>query len=401
MAADPSQISEEKKRFILDVLNPMLEEMVAEAITKMPPDPVPFMLNFLECKRVEKEDRLLTEEEKERLKQENEELKENMSKIKDEMQETAKLVSQTNKDKEEEEEEEEDDGDEEPPPDFFKERPAGPRSSVSAEAYGEWNTKKAFVAPVIPKSDEQKQRLKGCLTKSFLFQSLGQNDLMIVVGAMKEVTAAPKERLINQGDQGDFLFQIESGVLDCIIKVDGQDKVVKTCEAGDVFGELSLLYNCPRAASVEAREPCVLWQLDRDTFNNIVKEAAQKKRERYDKVLKSVPLLAGMDAYERSQLADALKSEEFAAGTVICKEGDVGDSFYIIEDGTAVANKGGAQVMTYSPGDYFGELALLRNQPRAATVTARDKVSLLTLDSRSFKRLLDVSALLERSNQYK
>merc|ERR1719359_2834032 len=139
---------------------------------------------------------------------------------------------------------------------------------------------------------------------------------------MAEVKASKGTRVIEQGENGDYLFIIESGAFDCKIKVDGADKVVKTCEAGDVFGELALLYNCPRAASVDAREACVLWQLDRDTFNNIVKEAAQKKRERYDAFLMKVPLLAGMDDYERSQLADALKSEEFAVGAVICREGD-------------------------------------------------------------------------------
>merc|ERR1740138_922809 len=143
---------------------------------------------------------------------------------------------------------------------------------------------------------------------------------MIVIGAMKEVNATAGQRVINQGDSGDFLFVIESGTLDCSIKVDGTDKIVKTCEAGDVFGELALLYNCPRAASVEARDKCVLWQLDRDTFNNIVKEAAQKKRERYNTFLGKVPLLASMDAYERSQLADALKPEIVNDGSVIVKQ---------------------------------------------------------------------------------
>merc|ERR1719364_126147 len=143
---------------------------------------------------------------------------------------------------------------------------------------------------------------------------------------MKEVVAPEKERVINQGDQGDFLFVIESGRLDCIIKLpDGTEKVVKTCEAGDVTGELALLYNCPRAASVEASEKSVLWQLDRDTFNNIVKEAAQKKRQRYDAFLAKVPLLAGMDAYERSQLADALKPETVVDGGAIYKQGEPGN----------------------------------------------------------------------------
>merc|ERR1719230_1602365 len=183
---------------------------------------------------------------------------------------------------------------------------------------------------------------------------------------MKEVVADPGDNVIVQGDTGDFLFVIESGQLDCLIG----DKVVKTCEAGDVFGELALLYNCPRAASVEAKEKCVLWQLDRDTFNNIVKEAAQKKRARYDTFLAKVPLLASMDAYERSQLADALKIQHFTDGATIVSQGEAGYTFFIIEEGEASATKNGVEVMKFSSGDYFGELALINNKPRAATVTA-------------------------------
>jgi cAMP-dependent protein kinase regulator len=395
---DAMKISEEKKKYIVELLNPMLEEMVAECIHKMPTDPVPFMLEWLERKKVADEDKLLSPEEKHRLKEENVKLQENMSKVKTEMLEATKLVSSD--DKADEESEEEDDADDEPPPDFYK-QPTKARASVSAEAYGDWNTKKAFVAPVIPKNDDQKERLKTVLGKSFLFSSLEDQDMTIVIGAMSEVNAPEGDMVINQGDQGDFLFVIESGRLDCIIKLpDGSDKVVKTCEAGDVFGELALLYNCPRAASVKAKEKCVMWKLDRDTFNNIVKEAAQKKRQRYDTFLAKVPLLASMDAYERSQLADALKSETFSDGSVICAQGEVGQKFYIIEEGGAVAFKGDQQVMAYKDGDYFGELALIRNQPRAATVKATGQTKLLSIDSRSFKRLLNVADLMERSTKY-
>merc|ERR1712093_870033 len=99
-------------------------------------------------------------------------------------------------------------------------------------------------------------------------------------------------------------------------------------------------------ASVEAQEKCVLWQLDRETFNTIVKEAAQKKRQRYDTFLAKVPLLTSMDAYERSQLADALKTETYALGDNIVTAGDNGSTFYIIEEGEAVAVKNGAEVMS-------------------------------------------------------
>lgn len=212
---------------------------------------------------------------------------------------------------------------------------------------------------------------------------------------------APGQRAINQGDQGDFLFVIESGVFDCLIKKpDGSEQCVKTCGSGDVFGELALLYNCPRAASVVAKENGVLWQLDRDTFNHIVKEAAQKKRARYDAFLAKVPLLASMDAYERSQLADALKVQPFADGATVVSQGEAGHTFYIIEEGDAVATKNGVEVMKYSSGDYFGELALINNKPRAATVTAKGNCRMLSIHATAFKRLINVQELMEKSNRY-
>jgi len=390
---DNLKISDEKKKYIVELLNPVLEEMVAECIHRMPEDPVPFMLQWLEQKRVAEDDKQLSAEEKEKMQADNKSLQEQVDKVKSQMQEAAKLAADGGA---VEEEEEEDDEDDEPPEGWAREQPIKARQSVSAEAYGEWNAKKAFVAPMIAKTEEQKDRLKNCLVKSFLFSSLDANDLTIIIGAMKEVVVEGGKRVIKQGDDGDFLFVIESGKLDCIIG----EKVVKTCDAGDVFGELALLYNCPRAANVDAKEKSVLWQLDRDTFNHIVKEAAQKKRNRYDAFLSKVPLLASMDSYERSQLADALKSETFNDGMRIVMQGEVGHKFYIIEEGSAVATKGGVEVMSYGVGDYFGELALIRNQPRAATVMAKGCTKLLSLDSSSFKRLLNVSVLLERSTKY-
>jgi len=391
------KISEEKKRYIVEILNPMLEEMVAETIHKMPKDPVPFMLQWLEHKKILEDEAALLPEDKQRIVAENDKLQAEINSMKGHVH---AVVTMAKDEPAAEEEEEEDDDDDEPPPDF--ERPMGNRArqSVSAEAYGEWNTKKAFVAPMVTKSEAQKDRLKAVLSKSFLFASLEENDFNIIIGAMREVEVAAQERVIKQGDDGDFLFVIESGDFDCIIKnSEGVEKVVKTCVPGDVFGELALLYNAPRAASVMSNGQSVCWQLDRETFNHIVKESAQKKRNRYDAFLAKVPLLASMDAYERSQLADALRSETFADGATVVSQGEVGNKFYIIEEGAAIAKKNGVQVMDYGPGDYFGELALIRNQPRAATVTAKGPAKLLSVDGASFNRLLNVSDLLERSQQ--
>lgn len=89
---------------------------------------------------------------------------------------------------------------------------------------------------------------------------------------------------------------------------------------GEAFGELALLYNAPRAATIRATEDSVLWSLDRNTFNHIVKDSASKKREKYEDFLKNVQLLSTMDSYERSKLADAFKAEHFNPGEYIIKE---------------------------------------------------------------------------------
>merc|ERR1719382_834834 len=108
---------------------------------------------------------------------------------------------------------------------------------------------------------------------------------------MVEKTAQANDRIIKEGDDGDVMYVIERGAIECLKTISGEEQVVKQCGPGDIVGELALLYNCPRAASVEAREEAVLWQLDRETFNHIVRDESIKKRDMHAEFLKSVPIL--------------------------------------------------------------------------------------------------------------
>jgi cAMP-dependent protein kinase regulator len=159
--------------------------------------------------------------------------------------------------------------------------------------------------------------------------------------------------------------------------LDGEAKLVKQYSIGDSFGELALLYNTPRAATVKAKTDCNLFLLDRETFNHIVKESAQNKRNKYENFLKSVELLKEIDNYELLQISDALKTCSFHDGEYVIRENELGDVFYIVEGGHAVATKTlepGKQpvvVKEYKEGDYFGELALIKGEPRAANIVAR------------------------------
>ena len=101
-----------------------------------------------------------------------------------------------------------------------------------------------------------------------------------------------------------------------------------------------------------------------------------------------------MEAYERSKLADAIHEKWFEEGDYVITEGQEGETFYMLMSGKATATKtlepgkAPVDVMEYKEGDYFGERALLKNEPRAANVIAKTRLQVVILDRKSFRRLL-------------
>lgn len=381
-------MAQEHQEYIQTKVNPTLESLVTQVLLKRPDNPAPFMIRWL----AEQTNTELPGGDGGEIESLRKEVATLQSEIRDlESKLSSSASGGPGEDEDEEEDEDDDDDVDEMPPPPASYLNKGPRSSVSAEAYGAWNKVKEFVPPVHQKTQEQKERLSGLLATSFLFNTLDRSSMDIIIDAMLEQKIEAGIRIIQEGDDGNVMFIIEQGHFECIKKIGSEEKVVKTCKVGDFFGELALLYNCPRAASVEARAASVVWQLDRDTFNNIVRDAAMKKREAYEAFLKSVPLLESMDSYDRSQLADSLKQEIVAAGELVIRDGEEGDRLFIVEEGELYATKNihgtDEQVMAYKRGDFFGELALLRKEKRAATVIAKTEVVLLSVDSKSFNRL--------------
>lgn len=101
---------------------------------------------------------------------------------------------------------------------------------------------------------------------------------------MEEKKYNAGDKVIAQGEEGNELFVVDSGTLTCvrqfvtvdvISKAAGEEpRLLRQYQSGEAFGELALLYNAPRAATITANDECILWSLDRETFNNIVKDAA-------------------------------------------------------------------------------------------------------------------------------
>eukprot|EP01095_Lingulamoeba_sp_RSL-Kostka_P006804 TRINITY_DN2154_c0_g1_i3.p1 TRINITY_DN2154_c0_g1~~TRINITY_DN2154_c0_g1_i3.p1 ORF type:complete len:148 (+),score=64.67 TRINITY_DN2154_c0_g1_i3:397-840(+) len=134
-------------------------------------------------------------------------------------------------------------------------------------------------------------------------------------------------------------------------------------------------------------------------------DATIKKRKLFEGFLDKVPILSSLQKYERLTVADALEPIEFNDGQVIVQQGDPGDTFYIIVEGEArveqIQGEDGSEpqeVARLKSSDYFGEIALLTNRPRAATVISVGNIKCVKLDRDRFNRVLGPCEEILRRN---
>lgn len=206
------------------------------------------------------------------------------------------------------------------------------------------------------------------------------------------------EDIIVQGDIGDNFYIVESGSFAVLVEGKGE---VTTVGPGQSFGELALMYNQPRAATVRALEDAVVWGLDGATFRKLMIDIAYRRRLLHKDLLAKVPLFATLSQPELARIAEALVPITYAAGETIIAEGDYGQEFFILAQGETRVTIRGEEVNRLGPGDYFGELALLNKAPRKATVTALSPVQCLTLSRSDFIRLMGaLLPYLERNKEH-
>lgn len=376
----------ENKKYLSRRVNPILELMIAELMKKQPDTPLDFMRDWLKSEGVEIQKKIEARQRQrpegipsssESEYDEEEELDNYNSHM-----ETAKFIRKTD----------------------FKAH----RISVSAEVYGSYNKKSDFTPPCYKKSDNQQKTLFSKLEKSFLFSHLAEKEKLILVDAMQEKTFSNGDTVIQQGDDGFELYVVGEGDLECRRRFtkDGEEKFLLNYSSGDAFGELALLYNAPRAATITAKSDCTLFSLDRETFNFIVKDAVVQRRKNFEEFMSKIPLLDSLNTYEKDKICDCLQTKISKKGEYIIRQGDMGDVFYFIQHGNCIATKkdpSGEEKMVYEfkEYDYFGELALLKNEPRAASIiVTSDVCEVAFIDRASFKRLLGpLEDILKRNTE--
>uniref|UniRef100_A0A8D0HWG7 Protein kinase cAMP-dependent type II regulatory subunit beta n=1 Tax=Sphenodon punctatus TaxID=8508 RepID=A0A8D0HWG7_SPHPU len=233
-----------------------------------------------------------------------------------------------------------------------------------------------------PKTDDQRNRLQEACRDILLFKNLDPEQMSQVLDAMFEKLVEGGEHVIDQGGDGDNFYVIDRGTYDIYVRCDGIGRCVGNYDNRGSFGELALMYNTPRAATIIATSPGAVWGLVSEIY------------------LKCLKMYSSTYRYLKLQkLVDVIGTKIYKDGEQIIAQGDMADCFFIVESGEVritmkrkgkqdVEDNGAVEIARYSRGQYFGELALVTNKPRAASAFALGTVKCLVMDVQAFERLL-------------
>ena len=136
-----------------------------------------------------------------------------------------------------------------------------------------------------------------------------------VLGAMIEVSCDAEDVIISQGEDGDHFYLVDSGTYEVFLKQAEDGKPVATYESGKSFGELALLYNSPRAATITCKTAGTLWALERKAFRHVmVNTGAGDLKAKAENFLKTVEILSPLTDAQRASLASVMEELVFADG---------------------------------------------------------------------------------------
>jgi len=279
------------------------------------------------------------------------------------------------------------------------------RDAVLAKATG-----KDYVIKRVSKSEEVQKLIYNAIKPNTLFRACSEEELMNLIDVFDSEEFPAGSTVIQQGDEGEYFYVVESGKLDITIRMDDDESnevhVGVPYVPGSAFGELALMYGSPRAATIYAKDECKLWKIDRRAFRGITGQHKLKQSEKHLEFLRKVKIgdkILGevLEASDIHAMALAIQKDTFHNGDVIVREGESGDVFYLIETGSVDVFKKGKSdgpITTLSSGQFFGERALLSEDVRQATCIASSEVQCLFLMRDDFVLMLgDLQDLLDKN----
>ncbi len=235
-----------------------------------------------------------------------------------------------------------------------------------------------------------------------LFSELPASDFARVLSALKLRRARAGEIILAEGQPGQSFFVLARGTVRVQKHLaQGGDTTLAVLHDGAIFGEMALVSASPRTATVIAESDCDLVEFDRDALVAASRSVAtvavaldKFTRERLlNNLLATAPLFRPLDRTQRFDLIRRFKAHDVAPGVVIIEEGALGRGLFVLLAGQVDVSKrdGDSKVLlaTLGPGEVFGEISLVNDEPASATVTAAAQSTVLFLAREIFDRLVE------------
>lgn len=253
------------------------------------------------------------------------------------------------------------------------------------------------VLPEIRKSADQRKFLtKSLLDNFFLFGEMDAASQEKMIDALEPTGASVREVIIKQGDQGDFIYIIETGKYEVLI----DSTKVKSMQKGMVFGELALMYQAPRAATVRCVSAGNLWKVERKVFSCITRNHSMAEAKNSLARIANIEIFKNLTTGQQQAIADACARRNYKKGEKILNQGDEPSAFFVIESGSVacIDRSGKSADIVLNAGQYFGELALMSNDKRKRDVLCREDTTCSFLGKEDFTQLLgNLKDVLDRN----
>jgi cGMP-dependent protein kinase 1 len=235
--------------------------------------------------------------------------------------------------------------------------------------------KSATVFNKVPK-DQSKLLISSSLKTHYLFSGLDKDDMEILLAQMKFYSVPSDQIVFEQGAKGKKFYIIETGKLEVY-----RNNVKKTVlDQGKTFGEMALLTDSARRATIKTIENSSLWGIGREQFRSAIKQINSKNFEVYKEFISNLQIFSHLPSDQIIKLAESVVQQSYSDNYRIICEGDEGMIIFIIKEGNAVAKMKGLEKFRISQGEIFGEAAVLEeNHIRNFSVYSVGPVNLLSI----------------------
>ncbi|XP_064595651.1 LOW QUALITY PROTEIN: cGMP-dependent protein kinase 1-like [Liolophura sinensis] len=253
------------------------------------------------------------------------------------------------------------------------------------------------------KSPSSRELIKTAILDNDFMKNLEPSQIREIVDCMYPVEYCKDAVIIKEGDVGSLVYVMEEGK----VEVTKERQKLCTMAPAKVFGELAILYNCTRTATVRALTNCKLWAIDRPCFQSIMMRTCLMRQTEHMDFLRSVPTFKGLPEENSEQTGDVLEEAHYADKEYIVRQRAVGDTFFIIASGKVNVTKRSSgdscEIVLHSlhRGDFFGEKALQGEDVRNANIVVDDPdgVDCLIIDRESYSTLISNIDQLQRVYQ--